>query len=94
VTGDSLTMEVRINGTKDNYWHRYGLRQNPFPQLGKHEYTTAERQVNSLNGDPVKGHEDIRQRLRGFAPEFIELCIAQYRPDKRVRFTVTFPADR
>jgi hypothetical protein len=89
-----LALRVTLNGTERNPWHTYGLRQNPFPQLGKAEYHAGERQLASLDGDPLRGPHDIRARLRGFSEEFIELCIAQFRPGRRVSFTVVFPAAR
>jgi hypothetical protein len=89
-----LTLVVTINGTDTNPHLRYGLRVNPFPQLGKAEYTAAERQVASLDGDPVLGPEDIRARLAGFSEEFIKLCCDRFQPGKRVRFLVTFPEER
>jgi hypothetical protein len=89
-----VTMKIRINGTNENPWHRMGMKQNPFPQLGKAEYDRAEMMINSLDGDPIKGPEDIRERLKGFDPEFIEGCIKRYRPGERVEFTITFPEER
>jgi hypothetical protein len=90
----TLTMVVTINGTGVNPWHRLGLRCNPFPQIGRAETDAAERQVASLDGDPVTGEADIRARLAGFTPEFIDGIVAQWRPGERVRFTVTFPDTR
>ena len=81
-------IEVRINGTDENPWLRMGLRQNPFPQVGKAEYDAGERMLNSLDAEPIKSPDDIRERLKGFDPEFIELCIKHYEPGKRTKFTV------
>ena len=47
---DRIELNVTINGTGNNPWHRFGLRQNPFPQLGKTEYAAGERQLASLDG--------------------------------------------
>jgi hypothetical protein len=85
------TIKVRLNGTNKNSWHKMGLKQNPFPQLGKAEYDAGERQINSLDGDPIKDANDIRQRLKGFSEEFIEGCVARFKPGKRVEFLVNFP---
>ena len=38
---DRIELNVTINGTGINPWHRFGLRQNPFPQLGKAEYSLS-----------------------------------------------------
>jgi hypothetical protein len=87
------TIKVRLNGTDENIWHKWGLKKNPFPQIGKAEFDAAERQINSLDGDPIKNIADIRRRLEGFDREFIELCIKQFKPGKRTVFEVTFPED-
>lgn len=90
----TLTVRVTINGTTENPWGRYGLTCNPFPQLAKAEFSRGERQIASLDGDPVTDEADLRERLAGFSAEFIELCVSQYQPGQRVRFAVTFPAAR
>ena len=86
-------LKVTINGTGKNPWHRFGLSKNPFPQLGKAEWVSGEMQVASLDGDPVTGPEDIRARLSGFSAEFVNLCVNNWEPGKRVRFLVTWPDD-
>ncbi len=91
---ETITITVKINGTNVNPWHIYGLRQNPFPQIGKAEYDLADQQINSLNGDPVKSADDIRTRLAVFNDEFIEGCVARFQPGERVSFEVTFPVAR
>jgi hypothetical protein len=91
---DTLTLVVTVNGTAVNPWHRLGLRCNPFPQIGRAETDASERQIASLDGDPVTGPDDIRARLAGFTPEFIDGVIARFLPGQRVRFTVTFPDTR
>lgn len=89
-----LELRVTINGTDENPWSKMGLRQNPFPQLGIAEYDRAEAMVASLDGDPVKSEQDIRDRLKGFTEEFVQCCIDRYQPGERVQFTVTFPDRR
>jgi hypothetical protein len=91
---DRIELNVTINGTDMNPWHRLGLRQNPFPQTGKAEYAAGERQLASLDGDPVRTADDIRQRLAGFDPEFIEGVIQRWQPGRRVRFKIVFPGGR
>jgi hypothetical protein len=91
---DRIELNVTINGTDMNPWHRFGLRQNPFPQTGKAEYAAGERQLASLDGDPVRTADDIRQRLAGFDPEFIEGVIQRWQPGRRVRFKIVFPGGR
>jgi hypothetical protein len=91
---DRIELNVTINGTDMNPWHRFGLRQNPFPQIGKTEYAAGERQLASLDGDPVRAADDIRERLAGFDPEFVEGVIQRWRPGRRVRFKIVFPGGR
>lgn len=86
-----IELSVTVNGTHTNPWHRFGLRQNPFPQTGKAEYAVGERQLASLDGDPVRTADDIRERLAGFEPEFIEGVIQRWQPGRRVRFKIVFP---
>ena len=82
---DWIELNVTINGTGINPWHRFGLRQNPFPQLGKAEYAAGERQLASLDGNPVRTADDIRERLAGFGPAFVEGVIQRWQPGRRVR---------
>jgi hypothetical protein len=91
---DRIELNVTINGTGMNPWHCFGLRQNPFPQTGKAEYAAGERQLASLDGDPVRTADDIRERLTGFNPEFVEGVIRRWQPGRRVRFKIAFPAGR
>jgi hypothetical protein len=91
---DRIELNVTINGTDMNPWHRFGLRQNPFPQTGKAEYAAGERRLASLDGDPVRTADDIRDRLAGFDPEFVEGVIQRWQPGRRVRFKIVFPSGR
>ena len=91
---DRIELNVTVNGTDMNPWHRFGLRQNPFPQTGKAEYAAGERKLASLDGDPVRTADDIRERLAGFDPEFVEGVIQRWQPGHRVRFKIVFPGGR
>jgi hypothetical protein len=85
------TITVRLNGTDINPWHKFHLRCNPFPQIAKAEWDTGQRALAELDGDPLKGPEDIRARLKGkVSPELIELCVSQFKPGENVEFDVTF----
>lgn len=88
-----MQLRVALNGTDTNPWHKYNLRQNPFPQIASAETDHAMRQLNSLDGEPIKGPQDIRDRLEGWTDEFIEGCIERFEPGKRVRFIVEFPGE-
>ena len=91
---ERIELNVTVNGTDTNPWHRFGLRQNPFPQTGKAEYAAGERQLASLDGDPVRTSDDIRERLAGFDPKFVEGVIRRWQPGRRVSFKVMFPSRR
>jgi hypothetical protein len=52
---------------------------------------SAMMQLNSLDGDPITGPDDIRKRLKGWNPEFVEGCIERFKPGQRIGFVVEFP---
>ena len=92
--GDELTITVTLNGTDTNRWRRWGLMANPFPQTAMMEFAKGDRQIASLDGDTIRSAADIRERLEGFADEFVDLCVSQFRRGQRVAFLVTFPRSR
>jgi hypothetical protein len=85
---------VSLNGTDTNPFHKYGLTQNPFGQLNTAETDDAERRLNSLGGDPIPAENAegyIREKLTGFSPEFVDLCVKYFRAGKMVKFKVKWP---
>jgi hypothetical protein len=86
LNGASMKIKITINGTDTNPHLRYGLIQNPFPQIAKAEYNWLDTAINSLAGDPVKDVADIRRRLRGCSEEFINLVCNKYVPGEKVTF--------
>ena len=90
---DHETVVVVLNGTDENPYNCLGLTQNPFPQIGKAEYQAAITELASLGGDPIPhGSYDayIRMKLLGFSPEFVDLCVKNFRPGVIVEFAVTW----
>jgi hypothetical protein len=86
-----VILRVSINGTDENpFMKLWGLKQNPFPQIAKHELMPAMMQLNSLGAEPIKSKEEIAMRLQHWSREFIELCQERYQPGKIVRFRVQF----
>jgi hypothetical protein len=86
-----MKIHVDLNGTVTNPFHKWGLTQNPFLHSPKMEYDGACRQLASLGGDPIPHNAAegyIRKCLTGFSPEFVDLCVAQFRPGEMVRFEV------
>jgi hypothetical protein len=88
-----MRLIVALNGTSENPWHRIGLTQNPFPQIAKYEVAEACVRLQSLGGDPIPNVKYIRDKLKGFSEEFIDLCCKNYRPGEFVKFDVEFPGE-
>lgn len=86
-----VRLTVRLNGTNQNPFEIWGLTQNPFPQIAKAELMTMQRKLASLGGVPIQNADDIRERLKGFDPDFIAGVITRYRPGHMVTFDITFP---
>ena len=89
-----MILRVNLNGTAVNPFERYGLKQNPFPQIAKAELDGAMRQLNRLGAEPIPPgnyKEHIREVLAGWSEEFIEGCIARYMPGQMVKFDVRLP---
>lgn len=84
------TYTVRLNGTDENPYEKWGLRANPFPQIGKAEWAVHERTLNMLAAEPIPDVEFLRQRLAGFSKEFVELCCGQFRKGEIVTFDVSW----
>ena len=91
MSDDRWRLKVTLNGTDRNPYARWGLKQNPFPQLGRAEFYQAEMTINSLAAEPIKDEADLRKRLRGFTGEFVNLCARNFKPGTTVSFYVTFP---
>jgi hypothetical protein len=83
-----MKLRVSLNGTDTNPHHKWGLTQNPFPQLAKAEYDRACLHLQALGGDPIPNVEYIREHLKGWNPEFVELCCSRFVKGEYVRFTV------
>jgi len=82
------TLEVVLNGTDTNPFHRFGCTQNPFPQSGEYASVGNTLKLQSLGGDPIPNTQYIRDTLKGFSSEFVELCCKNFKPGELVRFTV------
>jgi hypothetical protein len=83
-----MKLRVELNGTDTNPWHRCGLTQNPFPQLGTAETNAACLHLQKLGGDPIPDEAYIRAHLKDWSPEFVDLCCARFEKGKVVRFYV------
>ena len=85
-----MELRVELNGTDINPWHILGLSQNPIPQTLKYEYDRYALHVQALAGDPIPDTDYIRNHLKGWDPEFVELCCQKFRKGETVCFTVVW----
>lgn len=84
-----MKMVIRLNGTDENPFERYGLECNPFPI--RNFSSSGSQAVQKLGGTPIPDEQYIRKILTGFTPEFVNLCVSQYRKGQMVEFVVEFP---
>ena len=87
---NEVRFTVRLNGTCENPYHQWGCRQNPFPQIARHEYSRHILHLQALGGDPIPDVDYIRKYLAGWSQEFIDLCCQRFRPGEMVEFEVYF----
>ncbi len=88
------SLKVQLNGTDHNPWLKFGVTQNPFPQIARTETAALCIRLQALGGNPIphdRAAEYIREKLAGFSDELIELCIQNFRPGEYTIFTVEFP---
>lgn len=89
-----IRLNVTLNGSMENPYHLYGLRQNPFPSEAVYESRVAayERILSCLL-DPIKDVAEVRERLEDYylTEEFIAGCCERFVPGKIVHFSITFP---
>lgn len=83
-----MKIKVCLNGTDVNPYHRFGLRCNPFPQTGNARDDKYCMIVQELGGDPIPNVEYIREKLKGFSAEFVDLCVSKFVAGEYVEFTV------
>jgi hypothetical protein len=90
---DTVRFVVTLNGTSENPYLRLGLRQNPFPQVGRMEYSRVNHSLARLAAEPMPTVDDLRRVLRelGSTDEFRALCLTQYRPGEVVEFEIYIP---
>jgi hypothetical protein len=86
-----MRFKVELNGTNENPYHRFGLSQNPFPQIAKHEFAQHMLQIQKLGGDPIPNTQYIRDTLKGFTNEFINGCCEHFIPGQYVTFEMEYP---
>jgi hypothetical protein len=89
--GGVMQIRVTLNGSPTNPWHQYGLKANPFPQIPKAEFRTANEMLQRLDSDPLTSTDDIRRILDGCDSEFVDLCCRVFKPGERISFDVTWP---
>ena len=85
-----MKIKILLNGTDTNPWHKYGLRQNPFPIIAKAEFMDC-LLLGKLGADPIQSVEYIRETLKGFSNELVDLCCEQFKKGEMVSFYVEWP---
>jgi hypothetical protein len=86
-------LHVVLNGTDVNPYHRWGLTQNPIPQLGVRQWDEQVLRVQGLAGEPIPSVEYIREKLDGMSIEFVELLCSKYVKGEVVEFDVSWEED-
>ncbi len=83
-----MKFTVALNGTDQNPYHQFGLKQNPFPQIGDARYDPSLRHLARLGAEPIPDIEYIKKHLTGWSDEFVNLCCRMFKKGEMVRFTV------
>jgi hypothetical protein len=88
-----MKVTITLNGTAENPYFKMGVKDNPFPPIvsADPQYDSANRIIRRLRSEPIKDVDDLRKKLKGCDPEFVRLCVNQFKPGKRVRFDIEFP---
>ena len=82
---------MTLNGTDENPYLRLGLKANPFPQIPKAEASGANAILQDLDANPILNEADLRKRLQGCTPEFVNVCLQNYKKGNMVTFIIEFP---
>lgn len=86
----TMKLTIILNGTNENPFHKMGLKQNPFPQLGMQEYDAMCLHLQKLGADPIPDTSYIKNHLKGWSKEFVELCCEKFKKGEMIEFEVTF----
>jgi hypothetical protein len=87
-------MIVCLNGLDFNpYTETLGLTANPFPQIPVYEYSRFVTIVQELGATPIPNTDYIRNHLRGFSEEFINLCCECFCKGEYIEFEVVWKDD-
>ena len=86
-----LRITVSLNGTEKNPHARYDLTQNPFPPGVPYEQRDHILHLQQLGGEPIPDVSYIREHLKGWSDEFVELCCSKFKKGEVVIFDVGFP---
>ena len=82
---------VTLNGTDKNPFEIYGVKQNPFPQVARYEYTALNQLLANLAAEPIRDTDHLRERMKGADPKFIDGCCERFRKGEVVKFDIQFP---
>lgn len=87
---DLIKITVKLNGTDNNPYSQWGVTSNPFPQYAKYPYTGAVLHLQKLGSDPIPDVAYIREHLKGWNPEFVDLCCDRFKKGEMVSFEISF----
>jgi hypothetical protein len=86
-----MILRVKLNGTDINpFYKMYGVKQNPFPQIADYKYAAQCIHLQKLGATPIIRVQEIRDHLKGWSKEFVDLCCSKFVPGQMVEFTVKF----
>jgi hypothetical protein len=86
-----IRIKVQLNGTDENPFKTlYGLKQNPFPQIGEYKYRGLDNLLNNLAAEPIRDTDHLRERMKGASQEFIDGCCERFQKGKIVSFIIEF----
>jgi hypothetical protein len=85
-----MKLRVELNGTDTNPYHAMCLTQSPFPQIAKYEYAALCLHLQALGGDPIPNEQYIRNHLKGWSKEFVDLCCNRFKKGEYIVFEVEF----
>jgi hypothetical protein len=83
-----MKLVVRLNGTDHNPYYNMDLIGNPFPQIPSHEYQANCLHLSKLGADPIPDVEYIREHLKGYTQEFVDLCCNKFVKGSYISFVV------
>lgn len=83
-----MELTIKLNGTDKNPYHAMGLTGNPFSQVADATYDKYVMHIQKLGENPIPDSDYIRNHLKGFSQEFVDLLCTRFEKGKFVEFKV------